>query len=988
LKRAEVLQDSGYQSVLERSTHPFSASIVEDVLSEGDETGDEDWDGFLTVGEDRIRIKDMSDILASRYAFLTSARTNEGLCIVTFPDSRTILSFQDYQTLIIYLLQVLPPEDSNKGFVVVVDRRSDKWSSVRTLFLQITSFFPGTIRVVFLLKPEGVLQRALEVGYRAIAENCSFKVIMCDSSVELRRFLKAEQLTMDIGGLIKYNHLEWVQHRMDIERMKSSASAIAQSLCDFGRVLRETELPNDVESTARILQIQTAERDAIKEEFRISVRKGMELLGAVRQIESKPRHELLSPTRLQNVTAIERMLVQLEETERSFDTYWANHEKRLLNCFQLRQFEETFRKLQSSFARHLLYLEEHRAIGDSVQAAEILADQHEQYTKVVLEDITAAKALKNAGEELISANDAGIMGSLLPKCDELERMADALNGALQRRSTVLRMSVGMHTQISHANSWCKKGVGMLSSMLLDVSAASASSSLAKMDEFLDEGSRLQLDASSQSSSMNNLILLSTTETSTLLAQVTERIDDIRRMGVAIREALTKVIERKPEDVITPEEKHTVLEEHDIISVRNIQHCLSSESAPESPQSAHSISIESFVIGELLTTERTYVSELESLVEYYVEPFHSLDLQQDLSVLIRGRSDLVFGNLRELLVFHSRFLLPELMANENSSAGICRVFTQHADRFLQLYRTYCQNKAASDALRIQLCEMSTFFEDCQRRACHPLPLGAYLLKPVQRITKYQLLLRELERHCRPEVRSEVTEALSTMLELLAQINATIHHLHISGFNGDLRLLGQLRLRSECDVYQYSRKKKGKLARAQRRHLFLFDSGILFCKRRSLSNQPTTLDSEYYEHKMFIPMSSLGFSENSRFGGSRFDLWDEAKSDAYVIELCDVEYRSLWIVRLSRMAHREGQQEQLVRQRPKSWTSTISNESTCSASTKSSDSEVPVDTNGNSKSAKAFASFSNCPTENITVDTSVDCIAPISELQSVEELVDSC
>ncbi|VDM59767.1 unnamed protein product [Angiostrongylus costaricensis] len=174
--------------------------------------------------------------------------------------------------------------------------------------------------------------------------------------------------------------------------------------------------------------------------------------------------------------------------------------------------------LQSSFARHLLYLEEHRAIGDSVQAAEILAEQHEQYTKAVLEDITAAKALKNAGEELISANDAGIMGSLLPKCDELERMADALNGALQRRATVLRMSVGMHEQISHANSWCKKGVCMLSSMLLDVSAASASSSLAKMDEFLDEGSRLQLDAISQSSSMNNLILLSTTETSTLLAQ--------------------------------------------------------------------------------------------------------------------------------------------------------------------------------------------------------------------------------------------------------------------------------------------------------------------------------------------------------------------------------------------------------------------------------------------------------------------------------------
>lgn len=50
----------------------------------------------------------------------------------------------------------------------------------------------------------------------------------------------------------------------DIERMKSSATVIAQSLSEFGRCLKETELPNDVETTARILEIQTAERDAIK----------------------------------------------------------------------------------------------------------------------------------------------------------------------------------------------------------------------------------------------------------------------------------------------------------------------------------------------------------------------------------------------------------------------------------------------------------------------------------------------------------------------------------------------------------------------------------------------------------------------------------------------------------------------------------------------------------------------------------------------------
>ncbi|EYC45734.1 hypothetical protein Y032_0418g1116 [Ancylostoma ceylanicum] len=136
-----------------------------------------------------------------------------------------------------------------------------------------------------------------------------------------------------------------------------------------------------------------------------------------------------------------------------------------------------------------------------------------------------------------------------------------------------------------------------------------------------------------------------------------------------------------------------------------------------------------------------------------------------------------------------------------------------------------------------------------------------------------------------------------------------------------------------------------------------------------------------------MSSLGFSECSRSGGTRFELWDEAKSDAYAVETCDVEQRSRWIHRLSRVVPRE---DQLIRQRPKSWTSTISNDSTCSSSTRSSDSEVPVDTNGNSKTTTIFAPSLSSPTDNIAVevDVAVTSIAPIPESHSAEELVDSC
>lgn len=79
----------------------------------------------------------------------------------------------------------------------------------------------------------------------------------------------------------------------------------------------------------------------------------------------------------------------------------------------------------------------------------------------------------------------------------------------------------------------------------------------------------------------------------------------------------------------------------------------------------------------------------------------------------------------------------------------------------------------------------FFVECQKRAGHQLPLSAYLLKPIQRITKYQLLLKELLRFCEDssteEMRHDVQAALAAMLDLLAQINADMQQLHILGYS---------------------------------------------------------------------------------------------------------------------------------------------------------------------------------------------------------------
>uniref|UniRef100_A0A915DRD1 DH domain-containing protein n=1 Tax=Ditylenchus dipsaci TaxID=166011 RepID=A0A915DRD1_9BILA len=256
------------------------------------------------------------------------------------------------------------------------------------------------------------------------------------------------------------------------------------------------------------------------------------------------------------------------------------------------------------------------------------------------------------------------------------------------------------------------------------------------------------------------------------------------------------------------------------------------------------------------------------------------------------------------------MLAEFQNCSDSVADICRVLINQRNHFLSLYRPYCQNKPISEALRggsstdnHQPSDQCKFFVDCQRKAGHLLPLSAYLLKPIQRITKYQLLLKELLRFCPDNNRLDVQSALASMLDLLAQLNADMQQLHILGFAGDLRLLGPLRLQAECEVYGFKRKTRRLANKAQKRHLFLFDGGILFCKKRM---QPVQYASEYYEHKLCIPMHSLGFAECSKSSADRFELWDDNRNDGYAIQTADEKMRAKWIERLSRLTVLHAQQ----------------------------------------------------------------------------------
>jgi len=102
-------------------------------------------------------------------------------------------------------------------------------------------------------------------------------------------------------------------------------------------------------------------------------------------------------------------------------------------------------------------------------------------------------------------------------------------------------------------------------------------------------------------------------------------------------------------------------------------------------------------------------------------------------------------------------------------------------FFRLYSYYCQNIPRSERLREQIQSEPQFLAACQQKLGHKLPLAAYLLKPVQRITKYQLLLKDLLKYSdEPSCCTELQEALDCMLVVLKCVNDSMHQTAITGF----------------------------------------------------------------------------------------------------------------------------------------------------------------------------------------------------------------
>lgn len=112
----------------------------------------------------------------------------------------------------------------------------------------------------------------------------------------------------------------------------------------------------------------------------------------------------------------------------------------------------------------------------------------------------------------------------------------------------------------------------------------------------------------------------------------------------------------------------------------------------------------------------------------------------------------------------------------------------------MYALYVKNKPLSDRL---LAEAGTFFQEKQHELMDKMDLASYLLKPVQRLSKYALFLDGISKTMKPNERADLQRA-QNLIEFQVSCQAKHSRIYLFDQRDNIFILTRLEYRSITKV----------------------------------------------------------------------------------------------------------------------------------------------------------------------------------------------
>uniref|UniRef100_A0A4W5M5K2 TIAM Rac1 associated GEF 2 n=1 Tax=Hucho hucho TaxID=62062 RepID=A0A4W5M5K2_9TELE len=314
-----------------------------------------------------------------------------------------------------------------------------------------------------------------------------------------------------------------------------------------------------------------------------------------------------------------------------------------------------------------------------------------------------------------------------------------------------------------------------------------------------------------------------------------------------------------------------------------------------------------VIQELVDTEKSYVKDLSCLFEIYLKPL------QNETFLTLDEMDSLFGSLPEMLDFQRVFLqtLEERIASSPDFStletpvqfkkvlfSLGGSFLYYADHF-KLYSGFCANHIKVQKVLERAKTDWAFKEFLAARnptKQHSSTLESYLIKPVQRVLKYPLLLRELVSltDTDSEEHYHLTEALKAMEKVASHINemqkiyedyGSVFDQLVAEQSGNEKevtelTMGEFLMHSSV-VWLNPHPSLGRMRKDPEMTVFVFKKAVILVYRESnkLKKKMTTPrlahshgDLDPFKFRWLIPLSALQVRLGNATGTETTCIWE--------------------------------------------------------------------------------------------------------------------
>uniref|UniRef100_A0AAR2JWI3 Rho guanine nucleotide exchange factor 25 n=2 Tax=Pygocentrus nattereri TaxID=42514 RepID=A0AAR2JWI3_PYGNA len=263
--------------------------------------------------------------------------------------------------------------------------------------------------------------------------------------------------------------------------------------------------------------------------------------------------------------------------------------------------------------------------------------------------------------------------------------------------------------------------------------------------------------------------------------------------------------------------------------------------------------------------------------------------------MKGKDKIVFGNIHQIFDWHKDYFLGELEKCVAEPERLAQLFIKH-ERRLHMYVVYCQNKPKSEHIVSEYID--TYFEELKQQLGHRLQLNDLLIKPVQRIMKYQLLLKDfLKYYTKAGMDTEELEkAVEVMCFVPKRCNDMMNVGRLQGFEGKITAQGKL---LQQDTFTVTEQDSSFLSRPKERRVFLFEQIVIFSEpidRKKGFSLPG------YIFKNSIKMSCLGLEPCVEGDPARFALTSRGADSStvrFVLHSSSVDISRSWVSDVSQI-----------------------------------------------------------------------------------------